>query len=30
MSPPGDGMGQRIAVERYEVAVDLRAESLSS
>ena len=28
MSPPGGGMGQRVAVEKYEVAVDLRAESL--
>jgi hypothetical protein len=26
MSPPGDGMGQRVAVEKYEVAVDLKAE----
>jgi hypothetical protein len=24
MSPPGDGMGRRSAVEMYEVAVDLR------
>jgi hypothetical protein len=24
MSPPGDGMGQRAGVEKYEVAVDLR------
>ena len=24
MSPPGDGMGQRTAVEMYEVAADLR------
>jgi hypothetical protein len=24
MSPPGEGFGQRIAVERYEVAVDLK------
>jgi len=24
MSPPGDGLGQRAAVERYEVAVDIR------
>jgi hypothetical protein len=24
MSPPGDGMGQRTAVEVYEVAADLR------
>jgi hypothetical protein len=28
MSPPGDGMGQRVGVEKYEVAIDLRAESL--
>jgi hypothetical protein len=26
MSPPGGGMGQRLAVEKYEVAVDLKAE----
>jgi hypothetical protein len=25
MSPPGDGMGQRVAVEKYEVAVQLEA-----
>lgn len=25
MSPPGAGMGQRVAVEKYEVAVDLDA-----
>lgn len=25
MSPPGEGMGQRIAVEKYEVAVQLEA-----
>jgi hypothetical protein len=25
MSPPGDGMGKRTAVERYEVAVRLEA-----
>ena len=25
MSPPDDGFGRRTAVERYEVAVDLRA-----
>jgi hypothetical protein len=25
MSPPGDGMGQRVAVDRYEVAVQLEA-----
>ena len=24
MTPPGDGMGQRISVEMYEVAADLR------
>ncbi|MEA2413081.1 MAG: hypothetical protein QOC77_3642 [Thermoleophilaceae bacterium] len=24
MSPPGDGMGTRSAVEKYEVAVDIR------
>jgi len=24
MSPPDDGMGRRGAVERYEVAVDVR------
>ena len=24
MSPPGDGMGRRAAVEMYEVAADLR------
>ena len=24
MSPPGDGMGNREAVEKYEVAVDVR------
>ena len=24
MSPPGDGMGRRAAVEKYEVAVDFR------
>ena len=23
MSPPGDGMGQRVAVEKYEVAAQL-------
>jgi hypothetical protein len=28
MSPPGPGMGQRVGVDRYEVAADLRAESL--
>lgn len=26
MSPPGEGFGQRIAVEKYEVALDLKAE----
>jgi hypothetical protein len=25
MSPPGQGMGRRVAVDRYEVAVDLEA-----
>ncbi|HTR74023.1 MAG TPA: hypothetical protein VMH33_02035 [Solirubrobacterales bacterium] len=25
MSPPGDGMGRRVAVDRYEVAVQLEA-----
>jgi hypothetical protein len=25
MSPPGEGMGQRVSVEKYEVAVDLDA-----
>jgi hypothetical protein len=25
MSPPADGMGQRVSVEKYEVAVDLDA-----
>lgn len=25
MSPPGDGMGQRIGVDKYEVAVELEA-----
>lgn len=25
MSPPGDGMGRRIGVEKYEVAVQLEA-----
>jgi len=24
MSPPGDGMGQRMSVKMYEVAVDIR------
>lgn len=26
MSPPGEGMGQRVAVEKYEVAVQLEAD----
>jgi hypothetical protein len=25
MSPPGDGMGRRVSVEKYEVAVQLEA-----
>lgn len=25
MSPPGEGMGQRVGVDKYEVAVDLDA-----
>lgn len=25
MNPPGDGMGRRVAVEKYEVAVQLEA-----
>jgi len=25
MSPPGEGMGQRVGVEKYEVAIDLEA-----
>jgi hypothetical protein len=25
MSPPGEGMGQRVAVEKYEVAVQVEA-----
>jgi hypothetical protein len=25
MSPPGGGMGERVAVEKYEVAVQLEA-----
>jgi hypothetical protein len=25
MTPPGDGMGQRTAVEKYEVALELQA-----
>lgn len=25
MSPPGDGMGRRVAVDKYEVAVELEA-----
>lgn len=28
MSPPGDGFGRRVSVEKYEVAIDLKAESL--
>lgn len=28
MTPPGGGMGRRVAVEKYEVAADFRAESL--
>lgn len=24
MSPPGDGLGRRVSVEMYEVAVDMR------
>jgi hypothetical protein len=28
MSPPGDGFGRRVAVEKYEVAIEFRAESL--
>lgn len=27
MSPPGEGMGQRVAVEKYEVAVQFQAEA---
>jgi hypothetical protein len=27
MSPPGEGLGRRTGVEKYEVAVDLRANS---
>jgi len=27
MSPPGEGFGDRVAVEKYEVAVDFRAET---
>src|SRR3954463_10480920 len=26
MNPPGEGFGRRTAVEKYEVAVDLRAQ----
>lgn len=25
MSPPGDGMGQRVGVDKYEVAIELDA-----
>jgi hypothetical protein len=25
MSPPGDGMGQRVSVDKYEVAIELDA-----
>ncbi len=25
MSPPGEGMGQRVAVDKYELAVELEA-----
>ena len=25
MSPPGDGLGRRASVDRFEVAVDVRA-----
>jgi len=25
MSPPGEGMGQRVGVEKYEVAIELEA-----
>jgi hypothetical protein len=25
MSPPGDGMGQRVGVEKYEVAIEMEA-----
>ena len=28
MSPPNDGFGQRVGVDKYEVAVEFRAESL--
>jgi len=28
MSPPGEGFGQRVAVEKYEVAADFRAETM--
>jgi hypothetical protein len=27
MSPPGEGMGQRVAVEKYEVAVRFEADA---
>jgi hypothetical protein len=27
MSPPDDGMGRRVAVDRYEVAIDVGTES---
>ena len=26
MSPPSDGMGQRVAVEKYELAFELEAD----
>jgi hypothetical protein len=26
MDPPGDGMGKRVAVEKYEVAVDIEVD----
>jgi hypothetical protein len=26
MNPPGGGMGQRVGVDKYEVAVDLKAD----
>jgi hypothetical protein len=25
MSPPGDGMGQRVGVDKYEVAIEMEA-----
>jgi hypothetical protein len=28
MSPPGGGMGQRVGVDKYEVAVEFRSDSL--